>query len=367
MAKDLTTNWVWDLYSRASTNKPWVYTSSQSSRRVLRSETGTPTEYRKRPTDLFLNGTYRSRSTTIVRQTGLTYGNSTSMTVGRPMEDIFWFKNNFPASTVSRAAMYNQIRNEMRSQAVNLGNMCAEYRQTAQLFLDAANFIRTRGMSLGRSVQRKKGKTKAFLGFQYGLRPFASDLGDLVNTMYNGLHTPLYMTGYKHRKDAARNVLNTTSASNTDWKSLTVLEHKTILRTRWRARLSTNQIQNSLIRQGMLNLPAIAWEVVPYSFVVDWWINVGDVLQSLDNLLLCDELLVIDSSSISTCESWSTNGYNLGSSFGSSGSMMKIVRSDIRNPPTAISRINTLLYKPSVSVEHIANGLALLHAAKVGR
>lgn len=36
---------------------------------------------------------------------------------------------------------------------------------------------------------------------------------------------------------------------------------------------------------GLTNPAAVAWELVPLSFVVDWFVNVGDVLESLDTWL----------------------------------------------------------------------------------
>jgi hypothetical protein len=38
-------------------------------------------------------------------------------------------------------------------------------------------------------------------------------------------------------------------------------------------------------RLGLTNLPSVLWELVPWSFVVDWWVNVGGFIASLDDLL----------------------------------------------------------------------------------
>jgi len=48
------------------------------------------------------------------------------MTNGRPMTDYFLFKDNPPSTSLSREAMYNQIRNELRGQATNLAMMLAD-------------------------------------------------------------------------------------------------------------------------------------------------------------------------------------------------------------------------------------------------
>ena len=42
--------------------------------------------------------------------------------------------------------------------------------------------------------------------------------------------------------------------------------------------LQTDEVTDE---SGMLDLPSIIWERVPYSFVIDWWVNVGAYLQAL--------------------------------------------------------------------------------------
>jgi hypothetical protein len=361
-------NWSYDLYSRTSRGKAWTYTTTEKTTRLLREDNKDATIYRTRPNDLWANATVRKRTTTIKQQDPITevFGGGLSMSVGRPMEDYFWFTDSgFPSVSLDIEAMYNQIRNQIRGDAVNLAVACGEYRQTAALFSNLAKAIATKGKSLVRSVKRPQGASKAFLGFQYGVRPLANDILDSIRLLHTGVSTPLYMSGRLSRKDRKTNVSVRSAAANTNWKA-DVLHYKELrYRTTWRAKLNANFAATTLAKTGMVNPVSVAWELVPYSFVVDWFINVGDVLQSLDNLLIIDELWVNNSTCTKTFEIWNARGYSDSSgNWGSSGMMKKLIREDFRGPNRSISRINSLVYKPSHSVQHIANGLALLHVAR---
>lgn len=45
-----------------------------------------------------------------------------------------------------------------------------------------------------------------------------------------------------------------------------------------------NSIMSGLNKYGLLNPAETAWELIPYSFVIDWFVNVGDVIGSLGTL-----------------------------------------------------------------------------------
>jgi len=110
----------------------------------------------------------------------------------------------------------------------------------------------------------------------------------------------------------------------------------------------------------MLNPASLAWELMPYSFVIDWWFNVGDVLASLDNLFIIDSLYALDSSSVRRSEYVSPK--NDGRIF-KAQTQFYYTRKDVRSSAVSIPRMQSLQYKPSLSVGHILNGLALLYVA----
>lgn len=53
-----------------------------------------------------------------------------------------------------------------------------------------------------------------------------------------------------------------------------------------------NSSVKSLVQLGLTNPAEVAWEVVPFSFVIDWFIPVGNFLSSLDSLVGVQDLTV---------------------------------------------------------------------------
>lgn len=61
----------------------------------------------------------------------------------------------------------------------------------------------------------------------------------------------------------------------------------------WRVKLGatltvSSALQSELSRLGVSNPLAAMWEVTPYSWLVDWFTSVGDMIESLDDDLLCN-------------------------------------------------------------------------------
>lgn len=279
---------------------------------------------------------------------------------------------NPPKTSLDRNSMYNTIRKKLRGDATNLANMLGEYRETADTFLQFAKIVSTRGRSLLRHHNpSKSGRTgvdvsstlaHGRLAWNYGVAPLANDMGTAIAELRSSISAiPPFVQGVESRKDRVTNVGYKQSSSNFKIRARSELAVETRYRTKWRAYMNQNALLACLAEHGMLNPLGVAWELMPYSFVFDWWFNVGDILSSLDNLLLVDSLWAIDSSSIKTSE-WLTfdqkasNLYVWQTAFRND-------RTDSRLAPVSISRVSVLQYKPSLSLGHFLNGLALLQVA----
>jgi hypothetical protein len=103
---------------------------------------------------------------------------------------------------------------------------------------------------------------------------------------------------------------------------------------------------------GITNPALLVWELIPYSFVFDWIIPVGDWLKSLDSLVGTSNLIVIRSQqdymeATVTFDRMGTKATQSTAQY-------------IRYLPSSSLPMPTLSYKPSTSLTAVANGVALL-------
>ena len=380
-----------DLFNSSSTGQntfSQTFSVTQPERLV---RTYDATVRRPRPTDLFMGGTSRSYTTYGNRNAQFDWrttdpGNSGQLWTNYPVLVMYPDSGGNrvdssgasipdPDSSLNRERLYNRIRNDLRGQEVNLGNMLGEYRQTAQLFLDMARVVSSRGKSLLKrhpGIHPKRGKpdlsgsaANAWLQFQYGIKPLAQDLGTAAGEIVSSINQrPPFIEGKVRQRNRATGsgyiLPNSTIFSR--W-GLSDVTRESVQATRYRAYFSGNPLVACLAQHGLLNPAALAWELTPYSFVVDWFFNVGDVLASMDNLLIYDSLWVIDSSSERRYEYVQPN---IRPNVLSRPVAFRYRRTDTRSAPHTISLVCTPAYKPGISVGHILNGMALL-AQAVGR
>lgn len=356
-------------WSRGTKNSPWVFQSKvpQTLTKVYRDSPNTA--YRKKPLDLWTNGTSRTTYSELYNDSTATiYEDSMLGMYLNALVSQHYNLSNVGLPVVvapNRAAMYNQIRNELRGQKTNLAMMLAEYRQTASLFHDSAKAISQGVDGFARGFAGTKKATRNIarkhLAWQYGVKPLTSDLLTSYAELKNAASKPLVIGGVVKRRAVGMAIKEASPSSTVCTGKAQVLSHlQYFYKTSWRAVMRKDSLTTTLAAHGFLNPFSLAWEVIPYSFVIDWWINIGEVLASLDNLTLCDSLWIRDSSRTVTARYCTANNKNI------VGSASYLTISDSRNAPTTISKINTFIYKPSASLTHILNGLSLLRLARRG-
>lgn len=213
-----------------------------------------------------------------------------------PSRSLFFEQN--------RTKIVNKLFDNMLNQKVNLAQMVAERQQTANLVAStakklAASVLALRRGNLKHAITSLTGSTKfgrgigrsvggipeQWLALQYGWKPLLSDVYGSCEELA------------KRTQAVERPPLFTVSASAVTHMDEFLYETggdgSWIPSSRWRSAPTavhgkgsvtmsvTSEFAASLASTGISNPLLLAWEVLPWSFVVDWFLPVGNFLQRL--------------------------------------------------------------------------------------
>ena len=169
----------------------------------------------------------------------------------------------------------SRLREELESLKVNMGTTVAEYRASARMFGDFATKLKgAHDVLRGRMPRRKLRACSipaAYLQYTFGIGPLASDLFDSVEVLRLRLQLPI------RRRISVFNAQNLSGENTVGDQTYRWTSRKSQRATCY-VTLDPNQINP--IHLG--NPVEWAWELIPFSFVVDWAIPIGDWLHSLD-------------------------------------------------------------------------------------
>lgn len=283
--------------------------------------------------------------------------------------------SNIKDPTLRNAALI-AARTKLKRADVNLGVAFAERNATARLLGDTASNIATafrelrhgnvrRAMNaLGISSNRKEPKgsnvPQKWLELQYGWKPALSDLFGACEALEREPSANWRVTA-KSRRESYLEWFKTWSSYEAGYGRARA----------WRSNytrldaLPSNELIGSLASLGVTNPLLIAWEVVPYSFVVDWAWPIGSWLESIDALLGYEQCFY--SSSDFTRGEWIGEGRSYSDpGFGTVSNVYE-ERQDVVYLERVASDSVPLPTFPRIkdprSLGHMANGLALLASA----
>lgn len=188
--------------------------------------------------------------------------------------------------------------NKIADQKVNLGENLATLGQTVRMFAskasilyDALKYAKTREpwlpylMKSARDLRRNgvlNTAAKEYLAYVYGLKPLMQDVYNLSQLAKGQAQKTLLFKGVGRatRMQVAKpGRVGAQSASLCD-----LLQGEGIYKVKctvW-ARIDPDTASlRSLNQLGLLNPLGLAWDLVPYSFCVDWFLPVGPVLYAM--------------------------------------------------------------------------------------
>jgi hypothetical protein len=212
-----------------------------------------------------------------------------------------YLSQKFPTSVMlAPPAFYSDMSNaydasitkaldKLRENRAQIGAAIFEARKTVEMISDTTksvlyaykavrrgNFqlaLKHLGVS-GKSVRSGVSASSAWLQYIYGWLPLLGDIEDGCNRLASGYRDKGFIIVAK----SVPRVSYEEPFSGGDYASRWLAEGG--VKTQLEARI-TNSFLDSIDGSGVLNPLSVAWELVPFSFIVDWFVPVGNVLESL--------------------------------------------------------------------------------------
>jgi hypothetical protein len=199
-----------------------------------------------------------------------------------------------------------KLLEKLKDQRVNLAQVFAERKRTADLigdtaiklvnsfralkkgrFGDAARALgvsasrrKTRAFNRAYRIDRRSAISNGWLQLQYGWRPLLQDIYGSAEFLASKQLREIRSV-VTSRLTRNLSLSSKVPESPNYWDVVT--EKQTRVDYSGRIRFATTGAALATAKEaGLTNPAAVAWEVTPYSFVVDWFIPIGGYLNSLD-------------------------------------------------------------------------------------
>lgn len=212
----------------------------------------------------------------------------------------------------------------------------------------------------------KEAFSSSWLEYTYGWVPFMSDVRSSVNTLLDVAERPNAREG-RVRARVASGVEVVEYAQELAYTDNIIYVYskarssrQVVQKASWRFELLAANIPG---RFGLLNPLEVAWELVPFSFVADWFLPIGDYLSALDAPWRFKHLGGTTGRKITfTSDSWPSLRSPVNSSitgFRDSYSSVDVQRTPMAGIPSP-SFIN-LRFDPTIGAARATSAVALLH------
>jgi hypothetical protein len=143
--------------------------------------------------------------------------------------------------------------------------------------LEFRKAAKTLGITMPKGFSRKKQFSSNWLEFHFGWAPLFGDIGAAVKTLQDPLPNRKIRMGstdsFQVRTGPYPQQPNPGFANEMEWWTVSVRSGCRLVLTNPDLYLA-NQL-------GFTNPATVAWELVPYSFIVDWFIPIGEFLSAM--------------------------------------------------------------------------------------
>lgn len=202
------------------------------------------------------------------------------------------------------AKAITSLLSQIKNQKINAAQFWAERRQTLDLVQNTASRIASSfsalrsgnivsagkvltGVRPSRRIRRNfrkdasvdRAASQAWLEMQYGWIPLLNDVKGAVEALDTHLSSLQIVRAVGRGSASDSGVIkgssNFRTTTTTKWKTEVFVKYCSF----FRVEMDAVQTSTSL---GLQNPAVLAWELLPYSFVVDWFLPIGNYLSSLD-------------------------------------------------------------------------------------
>jgi len=166
-----------------------------------------------------------------------------------------------------------------RAGTSNLYESLAEYEQLLRLLPGVFSSMRT-ALLAKNVLSRAKAAGGAYLAYRYGIKPFISDVEQILTGM--DARTGRQRFSSRSNLSLSGTVVSTSSGVFGGMQNYTrtqTLTENVEVRAMSLDEYYVTQLDN--LGLAFKNLATVPWELVPFSFVADWFANVGDLIGSL--------------------------------------------------------------------------------------
>lgn len=252
-------------------------------------------------TPQYTESMHNSSNVTVTSSSGGYYPDVFMTAVGSPIQSSIGSLSKFSNTPGIPSEMRNEARTkallEIADQKAGLGEDLATFRQTQRMIAGPAGSLLGGLQRMARDREMRKHLTKSYndllkhgvarkvadkyLEYVYGFKPLMSDIHGIIALMKEKGNKTLLLSGEGKSSQSCQALCSEVATGNTKTQVDEISEEVKVHCKIW-GRIDPNCAGlRSLNSLGLLNPLSLAWELVPWSFVVDWFLPIGPVLQAL--------------------------------------------------------------------------------------
>jgi len=262
-----------------------------------------------------------------------------------------------------------KLRQNMNEQHAHVGNIIAERHQTIKMLGDIAKLIlKATPRQLLKSALSREGASNAVLAYNFGIKPLIEDAYGIAQSLAKLTSLPDKITVHgKSTKRFSSLVKTETLVSSGIPYLVKQFFEETTITTHYACDYSIDNGTLSYLNGiGLVNPAEIAWEVMPWSFVIDWFWPIGNFISAISSeagLSFMGGTKTVTTHRVMTAK-YAYTGIpraaeqytrEYGTAIGS-----KIIKSKVRTVLSSTPQLQLPDFKSPFSFTHIAETLALI-------